>query len=99
MCQPQVSMKFAVMKIARAIPAGSNAVITSRITMEIPCTMNESMRIARKRLPAPAGSRRMCTCSGVTISSSRFIDASQEQPGHQADEQQDRDRDLHRVRE
>ena len=32
-----------------------------------PMTMTASIRIARKRLPAPAGSSRIGTCSGVVI--------------------------------
>src|SRR6185436_1499016 len=99
MCHPHVSTKFAVIRIAVAMPAEKTNALAVKIRVEMPCTMNESMRIAKKRLPAPASSRRTCTCSGVTISSGRVIDPPQKQIRHQSREQQHGDGDLERVRE
>src|SRR6185436_9276915 len=94
MCHPHVNRKFAVMRIAAATPRGTRNAETVKISMEMPCTITESMTMARNRLPAPAGSRRMCTCSGVMISSERVIGPSQKQIRHQSDEQQHGHGDL-----
>src|SRR3954447_19265032 len=58
--------------MARAMPVG-NIVTSVKSTMnDSPFVISESMAMARKRLPAPAGSRRILTCSGVVIVASRI---------------------------
>src|SRR5947209_11001123 len=66
----------------------------------IALVINESSRTARKRLPAPAGSSPIGTCSGVVIVSSSMsfgVHAAEEEVRHQRDEEERGHGDFHFV--
>src|SRR5947209_11701456 len=89
------------MKIADAMPAVVTARAMPPMVDAIAVVIIESSSTARKRLPAPAGSRPIGTCSGVVmVSSSMSVGghAAKEEVRHQRDEEQRGHGDLRFVR-
>src|SRR5947209_19132784 len=89
------------MKIADAMPAVVTARAMPPMVDAIAIVINASSSTARKRLPAPAGSRPIGTCSGVVmVSSSMSVGghAAQEEVRHQGDEEQRGHGDVGLVR-
>jgi hypothetical protein len=69
-CHAHVRKKLMVTKMAVATPLGTTIDRRLLIVAAIARMIVASIMIARKRLPAPAGSRRIGTCSGVVMVSS-----------------------------
>src|SRR3954470_13457803 len=83
------------------MPGVVSAVATPPTVEPIAVVIKESSRTARKRLPAPAGSRPIGTCSGVVIVRSSMSvggHGAQEEVGHQRDEEERGHSDLRFIR-
>src|SRR3954454_2088032 len=100
-CHDHVSRNERVRKTAYAMPGVVSASVTVPTVDAIAVVINASSSTARKRLPAPAGSRPIGTCSGVVIVSSSMSvggHAAEEEVRHQRDEEQRGHGDLHFIR-
>src|SRR3954451_8306079 len=82
------------------MPGVVRAMATVPIVTPIAVVISESSNTARKRLPAPAGSRPSGTCSGVVIVSSSMSlrgHAAEEEVRHQRHEEERGHGDLHFI--
>ena len=88
-CPPAAAedVAHAVAATAFPNPRGTTSPATIRITAAMPVTRHESTSTAAKRLPSPAGTRTIGTCSGVRMTAAApSPTASEAMPSRVADD-------------